>query len=286
MAVIVVKTSRHIDWISVTIPGSANWRNFIPFADLALMGTGRHGYGQSWQDRRTGAVIETASARDDMGTHLTLSGDVLQTMRDDLGSIDDSLCQRIHDYDGKVSRLDLCIDCLGAAFTPYMLARALRRKKARIRARKWRYIDGHDNGVVGDTVDTGSPKSDVRFRFYDKSAEKRIKDGEAWVRLEIQLRRVYARSAFGSCLENGTHATTAGIIGQYLSWQNSDYQQTLTDAAGVTLTVPRKESKRKMWLLGQVAKALASEVYADPYFLEKFTQAMRYFLDQYREVDK
>lgn len=272
-----MKTRKIIDWVSVTLPARVRWQEFLPFIDLRHVGKGRHGYGQTWEDRRTGARIETMSDRDDMGHHVTLTGDVLETMRDDLGMIDDKLAERIVQWDGKVSRVDLTIDCYGASFAPKDLNNALLAREARIRARTWRFIDGHQAGVNGATVDTGSQKSDVRFRFYDKRAEKRIKDGEAWVRLELQLRRIYARSTVGACVEHGVSAMASNMIGSYLRWSNDDYQTAIADAGTYSMTIPRGETKRRSWLLGQVAKALASEVYADPVFWQSFEAAVERF---------
>lgn len=278
-----MKTSKHLDWLSITIPNSANWRNFIPFADLILTGKGRHGYGQSWRDKRTGAIIETASTRDDMGTHLTLSGDVLQTMRDDLGAVDDAIIQRIGQWDGKCSRVDLAIDVFGASFTPGILNQDLLSCSAKIHARTWRFIDGHQNGINGATVDTGSSASDRRFRFYDKRAEQRIKDGEAWVRLELQLRRLYAKSVVATCGQYGTSEVITATIGNYLTWENTEYHAALTGGSAPIAGIPRKDSNRKKWLLGQVASALADEILIDAAFLDRFMELVRTQLEVKRQ---
>lgn len=281
-----MKTDKHIDWLSITIPSGQNWRNFIPFSDLYLTGKGRHGYGKSYVDRRTGATIETASTRDDMGTHMTLSGGVLNAMRDDLGMIDDALIRRMYEWDAKCSRIDLAIDVYGASLTPKDLNAELLGHSAHLPARTWRFIDGHSAGVNGQTLDTGSPKSDRRFRFYDKAAEQRIKDGEAWVRLELQLRRLYAKSVAGSCAENGVKATITGTIGAYLSWENTEYHEILTGESSVAPVIPRRDGNRKRWLLGQVAKALADECVIDPFFRERFNQAVNLFYEQRLDKDK
>lgn len=281
-----MKTSRHIDWLSVTLQTWVNWRQFIPFVDLIPEGKGRHGYGEAFRDRHTGARIETASNREDMGTHITLSGDVLQAMRDDLGMIDDALVKRIQEYDGKCSRIDLAINVHAGELTPAMLHDDITNGNAKIRARTWRFIEGTRNGIQGDTFDTGAVSSDVRLRFYDKRAEQRIKDGEAWVRLELQLRRLRAKAALTSCITNGVGATVAGSIGHYLTWDNAEYAASLAGDYAQPSTIPRQDSKRKMWLLGQVARALAAELQIDPFFRERFNMAVNHFYDQYRQIDK
>ncbi len=220
-----------------------------------------------------------------MGHHVTLTGDVLQVMRDDLGMIDDSLAKRVIDWSGKCSRIDIAIDCFGASFGPADLNDALQDGSAKIRARTWRFIDGHRTGVHGSTVDTGSQKSDVRLRFYDKRAEKRIKDGDAWVRLELQLRRMYARASMAGCAAQGTSIVATSVIGSYLTWSNSEYLSALADNGEFTMQIPRGLSKRRKWLLGQVAKALASETYNDIEFLSLFMIALGNFEDHYHKLD-
>lgn len=282
-----MKTSRHIDWISVTIPNSQNWRNFIPFADLRLIGKGRHGYGQAWVDKRTGARIETASTRDDMGTHITLSGDVLNAMRDELGAVDDAIVERITQWDGQCSRIDLAIDCYGANFEPKALNASLLDGSAKIRARTWRFIDGHNSGVHGATVDTGSQKSDVRFRFYDKRAEQRIKDGESWVRLELQLRRLYAKAAISACRDTSVSGVVGSSIGAYLKWSHTDYQDAIAGSTSGMVRISRTDSNRQKWLLGQVARALAAEIVADDKFLRRFQISVNVFYEELlQKLDK
>lgn len=281
----IVKTDRKIDWLSITLKGNRKWQNFLPFRTLKLTGKGRHGYGQSWHDKETGATIECAANREDMGVHFTLSGDVLQAMRDEFGMTDDGLVKHIADWEGQCSRIDLAIDIFGANFGPKRLNAALRDGSAKIPARKWRYIDGVNLGVQGATVDTGSQKSDKRFRCYDKRAEQAIKDGEAWVRLELQLRRMYARAAIHSCLENGCCGTIGGAIGAYLKWSCTDYQSALADSTPYSEVISRSETNRRKWLLSQVAKALASETYDDAEFMLKFMTAVGNFEDEYRKRD-
>lgn len=275
-----MKTDRKIDWLSITLTGGRNWRDFLPFRKLKPDGKGRHGYGQKWRDLETGAQIETASFREDMGTHFTLSGDVLEALRQEHGMTDDGLVQHMKNWGVKCSRIDLAIDCYGASFGPKELSDALEDGSAKISARKWRYIDGHNADVHGATVDTGSPKSDKRFRCYDKLAEQGIKDGEAWVRLELQLRRMYARAAISACQDGTVSGAVGSAIGTYLKWSHTDYQTALAGATSVMAPISRSLPNRQKWLLGQVARALASEVSLDPDFRAKFDLMVNYWIEK------
>jgi hypothetical protein len=221
-----------------------------------------------------------------MGHHMTLSGEPLAELRALSLTTDDELCRRITAFDGRVSRVDLAIDVWGAKFTPGRLALDIEHKIARIHARTWRLIEGHKNGTDGDTLDTGSQVSDRRFRMYDKGAEKRIKDGVAWMRLELQLRRKFARGAAASCAENGVEATITGHIADCLHWENMDYTEVLIAPSVAPAPIPRCDAKRRMWLKGQVARALAGEIVADDGFRAEFDNVVQYWYERLTNPNK
>ena len=276
-----MRVTKHLDWLSVTIPQGENWRKVIsPCVFVANSKGGKHGYRSMYRCSETGAILETDSDNEAQGSHFTLTGDCLQNLRNDFGMVDDALCQRFADVDGRCSRIDLTLNLLESSVTPKLLNRALLGHKAHIRARKWRFIAGHDNGVNGDTVDTGSPKSDRRFRCYDKAAESKIVDMVAWTRLELQLRRLYARQSFDSCVNNGVSATVNGSIEDYLAWDNPEYLEALAGDSALPQDVVRKDTNRQRWLLGQVARALANEAHENPEFQARFNLMVAYWMEQ------
>lgn len=274
---------RHLDWLSITIPRDENWRQMLPGLKWERTGKGRHGYRRKYEDYKTGVYVETESDDPLMGSHFTITGEPLNELRASLSLSDDDLISRITAYSGKVSRIDLTIDVWGCMFNPASLANDLTVGLARIRARKWRLIEGHDRGIDGDTLDTGSPISDKRFRLYDKYAEKRIKDKETWMRLELQLRRKYANAALNSCVEHGSAATITGHIADYLHWHDTEYQVCLIAESAPPVAIPRTESKRRAWLKGQVAVALAAEITIDTAFRAEFDLMVNYWLDKLSE---
>jgi hypothetical protein len=280
MEVAVVKIYRHLDWLSVTIPDGLNWRQLLPGLDWRLDGRGKHGYRKRYVDKLTGMAVETDSLDALMGAHFTMTGEPLAELRALRELSDDQLAQDIERMDGKCSRIDMAIDCWGATFTPAELNKAITDGSARVPARTWRFIGGHREGFQGDTVETGSQLSDRRLRFYDKRAEMRIKDGEAWVRLELQLRRLRAKNALASCAENGAAPTITGHMGDYLRWQNEEYSQVLTAESAAPSLIQRTEPKRRAWLKGQVARALAAEIVADDDFKAEFDQMVNFWIDE------
>lgn len=283
--VAIVKIYRHIDWLSITIADQQNWRQFLPMLEWTLEGHGRHGYRKRYINQQTGIVCETDSTDKTMGTHLTITGEPLSELRAIGACTDDELVSQIAKFGAQCSRVDLTIDVWGCSFTPALLSNDMKHKRAKIPARQWRLIEGHRQGIDGDTFDTGSKDSDKRFRLYDKLAEKRIKDGEAWMRLELALRRRYAKNAVASCAENGTEPTITGHIEDYLHWQNEEYAQVLIADSVLPPTLPRIEANRKRWLKGQVARALAAEVVKDKAFREQFDQMVNYWIEQLTKYD-
>lgn len=280
-----MKIGKHLDWLSITLLHNVEWREFLPHTEYRLDGKGRHGYRQLWIDDIIGTRVETFADDPRMGHHVTLSGDTLHGLRDNYALTDEDIVKRAITAWGQCSRIDLAIDMQGCITTIADMDEAIRLHTARFPARTWRFIAGHTATVVGDTIDTGSPKSDRRFRAYDKAAEQRIVDHDSWIRLEMQLRRVYAKSALGACAEHGVAAVTSGIIGKYLRWENDEYQAAIAGACDELPKVARKHSHRQMWLLGQCASALADEVIRDEYFLETFLIAMRGFMEKKRGGD-
>lgn len=270
----------HLDWLSVTVPNRQLWRNLLPGIEWIPTGRGRHGYKRLYTNPVTGATAETDSDDPAMGTHITLSGAPLAEWRAVTGETDDELTRQALAMGCKVSRIDLTIDVWECTFTPELLAQDIKRGAAKIKARKWRLIDGTDNGIEGRTLDTGSPASDRRFRMYDKYAEKRIVDKAAWMRLELQLRRKYANNAYRSCAENGTVATINGHIASTLKWNNPDYIGALAGDSVQPEKVQRPDSNRQKWLKGQVARALATELHANPAFRDEFDKMVSYWLEQ------
>lgn len=274
---------RHLDWMSITVSSEVQWRKLFPVTDWTLDGAGRHGYKRKFVEKSTGIIAETDSNDKAMGTHFTCTGVPLEELRA-LGMTDDELVTAVEKFDGRTSRVDLTIDAWGCAFTPQSLDKDVKSKVARIPTRTYRLIDGHRRGIDGQTFETGAPTSDKRFRLYDKYAEKQIKSDDAWMRLELQLRRLYSRNAVKSAAENGVNAVIGGHIADYLKWENEEYKMLVEGESVSPEKVLRTDSNRQKWLLNQCAASLAKECIDDKYFMERFIVATRGFME--KGIDK
>jgi len=262
--------TKHVDWISFTVKNTVDWHGVFPTFTFAFSGRGSHGYRSKFTNLATGMVVQTDSADSEMGHHFQLSGDVLSNLRQEMGSDDTALSQRISHYGGRCSRIDLTINIHEGHLTPRLVRDAVRLGKATARANVSRFIEGKDGNVEGDTFYIGSPTSDRQFRAYNKSAELHMVDAPSWLRLELELRRLRANGAFQSVALNGVDSTVTGHMADFLDWRNMEYQTALQGPSLPPVDIPRRDSNRQRWLLGQVASALAKEMMLDDEFANKF----------------
>jgi hypothetical protein len=192
-----------------------------------------------------------------------------------MGGIDTFMLARLARYRAKASRIDLTLNIHDGAITPEGMRHDLEAGKIRTRATTWRFVSGRAGEISGDTLYIGAPKSDMQFRCYDKAAELGIQNGEAWVRLEMELRRLRANAAFQSASLHGVPMVVSGHLGAFLDWDNPEYTQALYGPSVEPTDIPRKDSSRRRWLLGQVSQALAKECVLDIQFRSQFDASVQ-----------
>jgi hypothetical protein len=277
--------TRHIDWLSFSIQEADDPRMVFPLLDWHYVGAGHHGYRTRFVCRKTQAEIETDSTVYGMGSFYRFSGDALEALRQEFGGTDDGLVNRVVRSHGKASRIDLTINIHDGNLTPRDVQRAVKSGHAKARANVSRFIEGQNGEIQGDTFYIGSPSSDRQFRAYNKGSELGIVDGEAWLRLELELRRFRSDGALKSCACNGTDATVAGHMGDFLGWGNMEYQAALGQRSVSPVDIPRKDSNRRRWLLGQVAQAMAKEACVDPDFVTQFVTTVNQLVDNIKSTE-
>lgn len=262
--------TKHIDWLSTTIENNHDFEAIFPTFEFRLSGKGSHGYRHSFIHAKTGIVCETGSDNASMGHHFRFSGETLENIRRDYGGTDASIVSRLARYSAIASRIDLTINIYEGRLTPRAVRDAVRSGAAHPKANVSRFIEGKSGDVEGDTFYIGSPSSDRQFRAYNKAAELGVVNGAAWLRLELELRRVRANGAFQSVASNGVEATVTGHMADFLDWGNVEYRTALQGPSVAPIDIPRRDTNRQRWLLGQVASALAKEMIVDDEFANKF----------------
>lgn len=273
-------STKHIDWLSITFPTDVQLRSVFGTLDWRFSGKGRHGYKFAYRDSITGATYQECAASDDMGVHLTLSGDALNMLRSERGGTDDGLlntCSTLHGY---VSRIDLTLNIHEGKVTVQDVYKAVKNGSLRARTSTYRLVEGKRGNILGDTIYLGSPKSDRQLRCYNKAAEMGIVDGAAWLRLELELRALRANAAFQSAVSNGVSAAVSGHVEDFMAWSNSEFKSALAGPSAPPHELPRKETARRKWLLGQVAQALAKECREDVNFRPLFDAAVLDAIDK------
>lgn len=262
--------TKHLDWLSCNVSQSDDPRMVFPLLDWHFMGAGHHGYRARYECGKTGAVLEMDSADTSMGNHFTFSGEALNSLRRDYGGTDTGLVNHLVRRGAKASRIDLTINIHEGNITPASMRDALRKGTCQAKSKVSRFIEGKNGDIEGDTLYIGSPTSDRQFRCYNKAAETGIMDRGAWVRLELELRRLRANGALQACGVNGVGPTISGHMEDFLDWRDIEFQRALGSEGVEPLELPRKATNRQRWLLGQVAQALAKEICVDEDFALKF----------------
>jgi len=266
--------TKHLDWLSCTTPKTFSHMVAFPLLRWRYVSRGNHGYAERYVCSKTGVVCQEQSQDEAMGCHYDFGGEALNLLRQEQGGTDDGLVNRLIRMGARASRIDLTINLHESNLTPRKVRDAVRSGEATARANVSRFIEGKDGNVEGDTFYIGSPSSDRQFRAYNKASELHIVDGAAWLRLELELRRLRANGAFQSVASNGVDATVTGHMADFLDWGNMEYKTALQGPSVPPIDIPRRDSNRQRWLLGQVASALAKEIALDRGFLNKFMTAL------------
>lgn len=176
------------DWLSFT----AKWED--PYKIAELLGLedlpwqcikGAHGY----RDRLYFNCISIHyHGRPDMGVWCEMSGqgcrafETLSTLEGDKWQ---GLLSLITARGMHITRLDVAYDDHTGTLDINEIIQDTRKKEYVSRTDYWEIVESSK----GQTVQFGSPRSDILIRIYDKARERNCPEGEHWIRCEVQLRR-------------------------------------------------------------------------------------------------
>lgn len=177
--------------------------------------------------------------RDDMGVCLTMSGQGCRTFETyGHGDWFGLLGTFITPGDYNITRLDLAFDDHTGILNMNQLLDDTDDHCYVSRSRWWKV----EYGSQGTSIYHGSPKSDVRFRIYDKAAERGMLDGCHWIRVEMQLRDKLASSMVSVILRDlDVGRSFCGVLRNYLTYR-----------------VPNGDSNRSRWPLADYWEELLS----------------------------
>jgi len=178
---------------------------------------------------------------------------------------------------GRVTRLDVCIDVFGMPATPAIDALVAAIKSDAMRDGSLDTIRYQGVGKrAGDTLYVGAAGDEARLRVYDKGAEQ----GEPvqWMRVELQLRGEKAK--WGALLVQlqGVVLAVPEILRGYVDFPGVEWW---AEALGAVEGVPleptvRKPGNKRRWYTEQVIPAMLGDLYAGDEWLR---QAMYGALD-------
>ena len=218
-----------------------------------------------------GGSVRWHTERSEQMIGLEFKGEDLQEGRSSTLEVLD-LLSSVYLLGGRITRLDLAIDVYGSGMNVLELKNAWDDGKLSTRARDISVIAPETRNQAGQiihkgrTVYVGARSSEVFLRVYDKGLETgdRYTMGD-WVRIELELKGRKADSVASQLLENPEKWTLYAIavirefcFTQAVSW----YCKAVTSEAVEIKAVPRKETNRYKWLLGNVLPALESELEA------------------------
>jgi len=186
------------------------------------------------------------------GKRVVLAGQASATLQDDQFGF----LQWILNTGRKPTRIDYAVDVLHSKFTPQVVRRHLLAGEAVTHARsKLR------NGELiedGDTQYIGRKKSETYTKVYDKRAEQKV--DFQWTRVETTYQ---GERALPSLREYCICKSTRPLIKRHIDFPKwRDWLQIMSRDV-VEFSIPQRETATRAWLLGQVAKAIAKELYRD-----------------------
>lgn len=152
------------------------------------------------------------NGRPDMGIWCEMSGqgcrafETLTTWEDKW----EQLFFFLYAHGANITRLDVAYDDHTGTLDINQIIQDTRFKEYVSKSDYWEILESSK----GQTLQFGSPQSDVLIRIYDKAAERNCASGEHWVRCELQLRRERA-IAFAQ-LEMPVGEAYCGVVINYL----------------------------------------------------------------------
>ena len=210
-----------IDWLTAT--------SHIDSVDGIKTLLGMDGPGITWETKEAymngypmrqmyGGVNILYGGREDMGVCLTMSGQGCRTFEtyghgDWFGLLGTFITPDYYN----LTRLDLAFDDHTGILDINRLLDDTDDHYYVSRSRWWKV----EYGSEGTSIYHGSPKSDVRFRIYDKAAERGLHDGSHWIRVEMQLRDKLASSmATEILLDLNVGRSFCGVLRNYLTYRD------------------------------------------------------------------
>lgn len=326
-----------VDWLSFTLKDSVDPCDAFDLLGYSItefhaLPSGRFGYKSAYACVANDGLAVLFNGNDGMGVHVDVSGsavdDVLshyhekRSVSTPFGDVayeaDDIASTVLSDLlkeiclCGKLTRLDLAIDDMGAEyFTMDEIQNMCQMGMCVSRFRSFRpdMEIAFTGPVLGHTIYFGKRESACMIRAYDKKLEQNAKLQKSnqplieneWVRWELELKDERANSA-AKLLVSGMllGEVTIGILSNYIRFVNLDntrrsrcstlekWERFISGVVRLKLfqrPEPKTIADKKAWIWNQVAKSLATVVKADGGDLEFLYRVITHGSEKMNKID-
>lgn len=203
------------DWLSFTVKSEdTHWiiNNILGLGKCPWENVkGARGY----QDRLYFNCISIHyHGREDMGIWVEMSGQGCRAF-EELTSLPnkwEDLFENIQENRMHITRLDVAYDDHNGTLDINQIIQDCRNHEYVSKSDYWEIVESSK----GQTLQHGSPQSDVLIRIYDKAKERKCPENEHWIRAEIQLRNDRA-TAFTK-LKTPIGTSYKGVMMNYLKY--------------------------------------------------------------------
>ena len=240
-----------IDWLTFTtkIFSENDLISMLHLGDVAWEHKDAYRYGYSHRCSFGGITILSGGHSEDMGICVDISGQGCRCFEDysSLSWLDLFQILTCEFNEFNITRLDLAYDDHTGILDIGTLLDYTDHGWYRSKSRYWLV----EYGSTGTCIYHGSVKSDIRFRIYDKAAERGLLDGTHWIRVEQQLRGDRSKLAVSHIVERRSVGSVfTSILQDYLVYVEpsetdsnksrwavcSFWSELLSGASDITLT--------------------------------------------------
>jgi len=243
-----------IDWLSFTIPYEVDYAPFITQYASSASSTPvspQFGYTKGWRMGED-ILLFSHDIREDMGTHIILSGKTLGNLQR-RGFGVNVVLRSVLQLKARVTRLDLAKDATDEGISLPEIWRDIDGKCSNGRTKKFSQVQGSDGG---HTIYGGSRESERFLRIYDKAKEQGDGIGD-YKRCELELKGDVARAVAVMLSESDKWGEIFnGLLTNMVNVPCKSFQSFLGGSNAIGTPKIEKQTDREKWIETQVISAV------------------------------
>lgn len=270
-----------VDWISITynwdaIPERCRETNLTGLQLVTewlglpqgwAFDKARYGYqlGVKYSD---GVTVYLSPYPSQQGVHVVYPGSALT------GARAMEALARAAKNQGNVTRVDITVDIRDGKSTVETYRALYEQGIYDGYPRSWALL----TGTKGATLYIGARSSDKYMRIYDKAAQMN-KNGQAWIRVELECKGDFARAVAWQ-INTNTLAIIPSLIQGFVDFHEAEWHVAMESANGaLTLKGEKKTPDTQKWLEQSIAPMLARYRKDNPDGFQKFMNVLYGMID-------